>query len=293
MWFDDQRSAGKRLFIDVRRMNRKPAAKANIRLGSKGDSSSRMATAAVIFLLSIGLLALVWFLLAKAGEALYSQNDRYKIVHLDIKTGKVLTPELIQEYTHIHEGMNLFGFDAKTVRADVLHRAPNVKSISFTRQLPDTVKIDVVERDPVARFGGKSGLLVADRDGYVFILRTGRPELPVILGYKDESLKPTTHVQGSTLLALEALDACNDPRLALRVDSIDVGREEYLLLSVPYDEVVWEIKLAWRGMGSGSPESRKDLLSRLSKIVQTLQSPQTKGRTKMDVTLDGGRVYVQ
>ena len=293
MWFDNQRSAGKRLFVDARGGARKPASKANLRLGAKGNKTNRQMMAILIPVLGLVLAALTWLVLKKAGEALYSDNDKYKIVHLDIKAGKLLTPELIKEYTHIREGGNLFGFDVKKVRADILRCAPNIKTMTITRQLPDTVKIDVTEREPVARFGSKTSLMVADREGYIFILRTGHTELPVILGYKDENLKPATMAQGTALAALEALDAGNDPRLALRVDSIDVGHEECLVLSVPYENKIWEVKLAWKGMGSGSAESRKDLLSQLSLIAQTLQSPQSSGHSRMDVTLAGGRVYVQ
>jgi hypothetical protein len=292
MWFDDNKSAGKRLFIDVRGMSSRSGSRSNVRLRAKGEKENRTTMLIVVPLLILAFLVVIGFILKKAGEALYSQNDKYKIVYLDIKGGKILSPQLIEEYTHIHEGMNLFGFDAKKARIDVLQRAP-LRSMTITRRLPDTVKIDVVERDPVARFGNKSGLLVADREGHVFILRSGRPELPVLLGYKEETLKPAMVIEGPALAALEALDAGNDPRLLLRVDSIDVSREEHLELSVPYGSTVWTVKLAWKGMGSGAPESRKELLAKLSLIMQTLQSPQSKGHTKMDATLEGGRVYVQ
>ena len=290
MWFDDDRVAGKRLFIDVRGMSRKSAGKSNLRLGSKGDKANRATLAVLVPLLVVALAVLAWFALLKVGEALYSQNDRYKIVNLQIKGGKILTPELIAEYTRIQKGANLFSFSATKVRADFLRKAPNVKSITIIRQLPGTVKIEVVERDPVARFGGKSSLLVADREGYVFILKTGRPELPVISGYKDD-LKPSAVVKGPTLAALEALDGCNDPRLVLRVESIDVGRHDCLVLSIPYDDIVREIRLAWNGMGSGTPESRQNLLKKLSWVVQTLQSSEGRKYTKLEVILDGGRVY--
>ena len=297
MWFDDDKSAGKRLFIDVRGMSRRRASRSNVRLGSKGDKSNRTTTAVLVALLALALLALAWLVLVKAGEALYSQNDKYKIVYLDItvKGGKVLTPDLVKEYTHIREGMNLFEFDAKRVRAGILSRSPHVKSMTITRLLPDTLKIEVVEREPVARFGGKIGFLAADREGYLFPLKTARPDLPIIVGGREETLKPMTLVQGSTRAALEFLDGCSDPRLDLRlkVDSIDVSREDSLLMYVPYDDAVKEVRLDWKGMGTGTLESRNDLLVQLSRAVQTLQSPETKGKTKLDLTLAGGRVYVQ
>jgi len=292
MWFDDNRSAGKRLFIDVRKMSRKSSARMNIRLGAKGAKANRATMAVLILVLGIACLALIGFALKKAGEAFYSENDKYKIVHLDIgiKGGKLLTADLIEEYTHIREGMNLFGFDAKRVRADVLKRTPTIKSMAITRQLPDTVKIDVVEREPVVRFGSKTDFLVADRDGYVFPLRSGHADLPVILGHKKGEIQPLMTVQGATLAALDVLDAANDPRFALRVDTVDVSPEDCLLLYVPHDDVVTEVKMAWNGMGGKTPESKKDLLRKLGWTSQALQSARGKKIVKLDATLDGSRL---
>jgi len=292
MWFDDNRSAGKRLFIDVRKMSRNPGTRRNIRLGAKGDNANRTTMAVLLLGLGIACLALLWFALKKTGETFYSENDTYKIVHLDIsiKGGKLLTEDLIRGYTHIEEGMNLFGFDAKRVRADVLGGTPNIKSMTITRQLPDTVKIEVVERDPVARFGSKTGFLVADRDGYVFNFRMGRADLPVILGNKEGELKPAMTVQGATRAALDVLEAVNDPRFSLRVDAIDVSPEDCLVLYMPHDTVVTEVKAAWNGMGTAAADSKKDLLMKLSWVAQVLQSAQGKKIVKLDATQDGSRL---
>jgi len=292
MWFDDNRSAGKRLFIDVRKMSRNPGARTNVRLGAKGDKANRATTAVLILCLGIACLALIGFAVKKTGEAFYSQNDKYKIAHLDIsiKGGKLLTADLIKEYTHIEEGTNLFAFNARRVRAGVLKGTPAIKSMTITRQLPDTVKIDVVEREPVARFGSKTGFLVADRDGYVFPLRSGHADLPVILGHKEGEIKPLMTVPGVARAALEVLEAANDPQLALRVESIDVSAEDGLLLHVPHDDVVTEVKMAWNGMGAKTPESKKALLRKLSWTSQALQSARGKKIVKLDATLDGSRL---
>jgi hypothetical protein len=59
---------------------------------------------------------------------------------------------------------------------------------------------------------------------------------------------------------------------------------------VSHDDVVTEVKMAWNGMGTGTPESKKALLRKLSWTSQALQSARGKKIVKLDAKLDGSRL---
>jgi len=108
----------------------------------------------VVFV-AIALLAAVaaatWFAVTKAQEVFYSQNPRYTIKTLDIRSdGRLVTPALVKEWAGLRVGMNLFEVDVARTRR-LLQKVPMVKTVIVTRRLPDTLQIQLTERTPIAR----------------------------------------------------------------------------------------------------------------------------------------------
>jgi len=255
----------------------------NRRLSSQKKAKVyRSAAFVLVPVIVAGLCVLAWVGLGFIGEQLFSKSDRFRIVDLDIKGGEVITPELIREYTQIHEGMNLFGFDGEKIRGDFLRRAPNVKSLEISRHLPDALRIAVIERVPLARMGTR-GHLVADREGVVFGLHSRSSGLPVIDGYKGSRLRPGSRISGLAMAALQVLEVCDSPALGLRVEVVETNHEDRLVLRLPGRV---SVKLSWPGMGEETPESRKHLLTKLARIVRTLQSRKGRRLRTLDATHD-------
>jgi cell division protein FtsQ len=220
------------------------------------------------------------------GQSLFSENKRFVIKNLIIQEGTVISSDLIKEYTRIKEGMNLFAFDLAKIRKDFVRQSPNVKSVKITRQLPDTLLINIIERKPMARVGRRSSF-VADDEGYVFSLRTGYHELPVITGYRDPNLRPGSRLCGMALAALEVLEACYDQKIGLHIDEVEVNNPEYLVLYVPEGNTVKQIDMSWQDMGKRTSESKKKLVEKLSWIIKTLQSEEGRRSLRLNATLDG------
>jgi len=289
MWFDDEETSGKRLLSRKRNARRAPILKVNTRL--RVQKKTKMYRIAVFVLVPAVIAAasvLLWFGVCMAGRLLFSSNDRFRIVNLEIKEGEVITGDLIREYTRISEGMNLFEFDIGNIRDAFLRRSPNVKSMEISRYLPDTLKIEVVERTPLARIGWR-GHLVTDREGFVFGFRSGLRGLPVITGYRARNLRPGRRVGGMALAALEVLDACDNPTLGINVESVETGNADYLVLRLSDRK---SVKLSWDKMGRMTRESRRLLRGKLGRLARTLQSEHGRRLTKIDATLDN-RIYAR
>ncbi|MDD4871939.1 MAG: FtsQ-type POTRA domain-containing protein [Kiritimatiellae bacterium] len=289
MWFDDEEANDRRLFRVRKRVGgRNTILRVNTRFADK-KNSQKVGISVLLAVVIIGVTVLAWLGCRLAFRALFSDNDRFIIRNAIIQEGSVISSDLIKEYTQIKEGMNLFAFDITKVRKDFLRQCPNVKSMKIIRQLPDTLQISIVERNPVARIGRKSPF-VADSEGYVFGLRLGYHELPVITGYRDPGLRPGSRLCGMALAALEVLEACYDQKIGLHIDEVEVNNPEYLVLYVPEGDKVKQIDLSWQGMGKRNAESRKKLMEKLSWVIKALQSEEGRRSLRLNATLDG-RVF--
>ncbi len=281
------KSLGRDIFIenrvDLSRAAMRHRARANTR-GNGGRSPVMIALLAAVSV--VAGCALVWLLMVETGRALYSENPRFKIVTLEIRGARVLTREMVKEFTGIREGRNMFDFSIKKVRKDFLTKVPFARRMSISRVLPDTVIIEIEEREAVARVGSKDGAMVADRDGVVFFLRHRREDLPVILGYAYD-IKGGDTLKGMGLAALDAIEACADPRLLLRLEAVDVSAPDHIKLYILCEGSQREILLAWKGMETRSEEGRQAAFKKLCRVAEILQTPEGKKYPKLNAMSDG------
>lgn len=281
MLFEDEELSGRRIFGRGRNRRRRSVLDVSAKSAGWGGTPRR----AAVFVLALGVLAAAcvttWFAFGLLGELLFSRNGRFAIERLDInvRQGAVVGPALVREYTGIGEGTNLFGFDIVEARRKLL-RVPNVRSVSITRELPSTVRVTVAERDPLARVG-RTGAVGVDVEGVVFVLRRRIMELPVITGYRPRDPEPGSRLGGRALAALELLDACRDPRLPMNVSSIDVSKQDHLVVRVPGRRT---FAINWPGMGDMTAESRKKLREKLADVCRAWQSKRGKNHSHLDAT---------
>jgi cell division septal protein FtsQ len=261
--------------------------KSNLRVGinrKSGPSRGQRILAGII--LVVALTGAGVFGVRAAWGFLFKQNDRFTVKKVEIKAGEVITPQLVREYTRIREGMNIFAVDVADIRSRFLEQCPNVKTMTISRQLPDTVRIEVVERRPIARMG-HGGRFVVDSEGCVFVLHGKRLEgLPVITGYHQD-LRPGDRVRKTCLAALQVLDACDNPRLGLSVEAINAAEDDCLVLDLSGQV---RVRLAWPKMGEDSARAREHLLRRLGRVARALQSDRGRDMRWLDATLED-RIY--
>ena len=114
----------------------------------------------------------------------------------------VLTPSVVRRAAQVPLGGPLATADLSAVTRRV-ERLPSVKSVDVSRSWPDSVRIDVTERQPVAAVEdpGSGRLRGVDEDGVVFRSYLHRPAgLPVIREAKGagaEALAEAARVAGS------------------------------------------------------------------------------------------------
>ncbi len=227
----------------------------------------------------------------KLGAVLFWENPKYSIQKIEIHVeGSTITPAHVREYMRIGEGTNLFSSNLYSLRSDFLRKAPIAKSVKLQRHLPDTLMIEVVERIPLARLG-RWGTLAVDREGFVFNLRAGGRDYPVITGYTDSNLKPGAKVDQSVLNALEIIDICNRTKLGeqVKIASLEVGPKDHLEMYLAAGE---RIKVGWENMDQKIPDLRQKAEHKLVTLASALRASEERGRRLVNLDLTFTDQYI-
>lgn len=138
----------------------------------------------------VSMVASLWVLVHKA----FYNNPEFTLEQFEVKFDGYLTKQEILDTAGVSLGGNLLKLDLATIDSRLRQRS-QVKDVRVTRQIPDTLAIEVFEREPIAWIGYRGrgqdirekGVLV-DAEGvaiYCHNLFKDFFELPVILVSED------------------------------------------------------------------------------------------------------------
>ncbi|MEI8120999.1 MAG: FtsQ-type POTRA domain-containing protein [bacterium] len=267
------------------------ASKINTRRDQRMESKAPLPKAVWIPLAGLLAVALGAFLTWKIAALLFWDNPDYTIKKMEIHVdGPTITANHVREYLGVSEGTNLFATCLHTMRTTFLKKTPIAKSVILQRRLPDTLVVDIVERVPLARLG-RWGSLAVDREGYVFSLRAGSREYPVISGCSAENLKPGARVDQSVMNAIEIIDVCARTKVGehVKIASLDVSSKQSLEFYLSAGE---RIKIAWQDMEHSGPDVRKRIEQKLWGLAAALRNSEERGRRLVNLDLSFTDQYV-
>jgi cell division protein FtsQ len=143
----------------------------------------------------LAILRNIVFALAAAAALVWlythTQSDaRFAVKNIEI-AGAVHTPrELLQARTRAYTGVNLFRLDIGAVQRD-LQSLQWIRRINIEKKLPDTLRILLEEREPVALLRHQERLLYVDAEGVAFAelsSTVGDDDLPIISNAAGDEL---------------------------------------------------------------------------------------------------------
>ena len=212
MWFKPgpkNRRVGRRHGLDVK-------------LRSRQVQATRMRLGAVVLAVTFGTvfgLYLFWCAGEWALDKFVYDNSEFAIQRVDVQTDGVIAPDQLRRWSGVKPGDNLMALDLGSVKRN-LDLVSTIGSVSVERVLPGTLRIRVMERQPVAQVdiphaGPAGGIVVTvyqlDADGYVMQpldprlcvipLAQVRDQLPVIAGLNVYQLQPGQRVESPQALA--------------------------------------------------------------------------------------------
>ncbi len=219
---------------------------------------------------AVGLLALLsvfaglsgglfWYYFRRTNDLFVLRDVRSSI---SITTGKTLTPDLVCEVLGLREGVNLFSIPIERKRRELSEQAPNIKSMSIVRTLPDKMKITIIEREPIARVGVNGR--VVDEEGVVFVRYAGIGGLPLITGSDVlAQIKPGDRLRHIEQAAVRLIHSLQRPSCGLRVLVVNVSRDDHLLLTFSDHR---QAKFAWKGMNDEAADTRGPMEAQLDML---------------------------
>ncbi|HYE30023.1 MAG TPA: FtsQ-type POTRA domain-containing protein [Methylomirabilota bacterium] len=188
-------------------------------------------------------------------EALYSQwvlkNEALALKRLDIRSNGLIPAAQIQKWARVKEGDNLLALDLSQIKRN-LELVPLVEHAGIERLFPDTLRIFVAERRPIAQVrayqttAGQTGmapqLFYLDRDGYVLLPLEQQAEawrrlgesIPHISGINADLLRPGRQITAIEVRsALEFIERFKKSPLARRelLRNIDLSEKQAMRVS--------------------------------------------------------------
>jgi cell division septal protein FtsQ len=238
----------------------------DVKVRSRQLRSARVRMAAVSLTFVFTVVFFV-FLVYRGGAYVLNQlvyeNRAFAVEEIDIQTDGVLALDQIRRWAGVRPGENLLALDLARVKRN-LELVSRVESASIERILPRTLRIRVVEREPLAqlniprpRDGG--GLEMAsfqlDTQGYVMLpldpqhraspIQTPE-QLPVISGPNGNEVQAGRPMESPQVLAaLRLLAIFQDSPMSGLVDieRIDVSTPEVLTaITGQKSEIIFDIK---------------------------------------------------
>jgi len=187
----------------------------DVKLRSSQTRAARFRLAGLGLSISFALIVIL-FVLWRGGEWVLNQlvyeNEAFTIQQIEVQTDGVIAPDNFRRWSTVKPGQNLLALDLMRVKRD-LELVPLIQSATIERVLPRTLRLRIVEREPVAQVAtmqrGAQGHLEAvvyhlDESGFVFLpldprLRVSPPqtqiELPTISGVNLSELRPGRRVE--------------------------------------------------------------------------------------------------
>ncbi|MGB5485401.1 cell division protein FtsQ/DivIB [Parasphingorhabdus sp.] len=112
-------------------------------------------------------------------------NAGFEVKRVEVSGVNRIDELKVYEITLAQKDRSMLLVDIDEVREDLLANGW-IKDARISRRLPDTLVVDIVEREPVAVWQNQGQLSLIDRTGYPLeqISREEIPDLPVIVGKK-------------------------------------------------------------------------------------------------------------
>jgi cell division protein FtsQ len=127
------------------------------------------------------------------------------VARIQVNGCKHLQPESVIQQAGIHPGDNILCLDLAEISRRVSSH-PWVASAVIIRDIPDAIRIEIVEREPFALVRGRAFYLV-DPQGRAFVqaFPAEYPGLPIISGMDAASVGPGWEVPQEAMTLLSAL----------------------------------------------------------------------------------------
>ena len=201
---------------------------------------------------AVACVLLAWRATEWTLNVLLYENKVFAIKELDVQTDGVIARDQLRRWSGVRPGQNLFALDLESIRRNLL-LVPAIQSVSLEKIFPHTLRLRVLEREPLARLSiamprANGGVELVpfflDADGYAMVPLTssqctpGAPacptdQLPLIVGVTANEVQPGRCLDSPQVRsALQFLQVFQRSPMSSveEIKKIDVASPEVLLV---------------------------------------------------------------
>lgn len=128
----------------------------------------------------------------------------FNILHIEVKGISKLTENIIINESHIVYGQNILKLNKNKIK-ESLNDNPYIKNVTINRKWPDTVMIDVIEKEPMGKIRFFGSDILIDDEAYILEVSTdgSNIDLPLLNNISISSFKLDEKVQTENKETLE------------------------------------------------------------------------------------------
>jgi cell division septal protein FtsQ len=138
--------------------------------------------------------------------------DYFDIKHIDVQGEKLSTKEAAR-YCDIDLPQNILTINIDLLALKVRRLHPDLKGAIIRRQLPDTLIVKIIRREPIAQIQYDDGYFLSDSENYIIrSINSKKADLPVIIGLRSWEINDREN------------GICKSEKLSKAIDLIDLYR---------------------------------------------------------------------
>ncbi|SMB96417.1 cell division protein FtsQ [Desulfonispora thiosulfatigenes DSM 11270] len=208
----------------------------------------------------------VYFFLFIIGIYFFLHSPIFNIQNVEVIGNKNLTKQQVIKLSQVNQGDNLFKIEKNDIIKNIsIH--PLIESVEISRDLPSTLKINVLERKPIGLVVCEDGFIQVSEKGVFISINNdlGSYQLPVISGVSMDYLPgPGQIIKNEGLhTALEILTNIESD-LLINIAEINVADPRYILA---YTTQGIEIRLGSKKEVQSKLENLQDILEKIINLV--------------------------
>ena len=192
----------------------------------------------LIFILILLVRGIRW-----SRDQFFKSNPKFEIQYIHYEGNKYRENRYREDLSSVGvtNGANLFSFEFKDIE-EKINSLEYVENIIIERDLPNALRIKVVERDAVASIIINKRVKYIDNDGYVFAVNTSSNQnLPTIFGYNTSSKDYKRLLDEEVKLALSVIEICKNNDFLyknFKIKKIDINRRDYFFVTLSNNIVI-------------------------------------------------------
>lgn len=125
----------------------------DVKLRTSESRAAQLRMLSIALAVSFSTIVILFFLW-RGGEWVLNQlifeNEAFAVRKVEVQTDGVIALDQLRQWAKVREGDNLLALDLGRVKRD-LELVPWIASVAVERILPNTLRLTVVEREPVAQ----------------------------------------------------------------------------------------------------------------------------------------------